>query len=169
MQTGQEVSIHVYLTPQPTEALGWGFHGKFRIRGFERSPYFKLFGGGDGLMDIETGVYTVLTSGYYIITYSASAVAYTEESTHMFIRVNNGYLSETTWESHLGYGSANQIYDQGSRTTVGYWLNHLYHFLLQYRLLQAGDTVDLMTSYLGHQGVYRITFCIYLTPIPYSA
>ena len=76
------------------------------------------------MMDIKTGVYTVLTSGYYIITYSASAVAKTDESTHMFIRVNNDYLSETTWETNLGYGSTNQIYDMGSRTTVGYWLNH---------------------------------------------
>ena len=142
-------------------AFGWGFHGTMSL--------IKLFGGGDGLMDIETGVYTVLTSGYYIITYSASAVAKTDESTHMYIRVNNGYLSETTWETNLGYGSTNQIYDMGSRTTVGYWLNHLYHFLLQYRLLQAGDTVDLMTTYLGDQGVYKITFCIYLTPIPYTS
>ena len=71
------------------------------------------------MMDIETGVYTVLTSGYYIITFSASAVAEGDESTRMYIRINNGPLSETAWETNLSSGS--QIYDQGSRTTVGYW------------------------------------------------
>merc|ERR1719370_1536291 len=35
---------------------------------------FDKPGGGDGMMDIETGVFTVLTSGYYIITYSGNAI-----------------------------------------------------------------------------------------------
>ena len=29
--------------------------------------------GGDGFMDIKTGVFTALTSGFYIITYTQSA------------------------------------------------------------------------------------------------
>ena len=34
---------------------------------------FFFFQGGDGSMDIKTGVFTAITKGYYVVTFSASA------------------------------------------------------------------------------------------------
>ena len=34
---------------------------------------FFFFQGGDGSMNIKTGVFTAITNGYYVVTFSASA------------------------------------------------------------------------------------------------
>ena len=70
------------------------------------------------MMDIETGVFTVLTSGYYILTYSGNADVDHDESTQMYITLNGHTLRETVWETSLKHGSGTSMYDSGSRTTV---------------------------------------------------
>ena len=76
--------------------------------------------GGDGSMDIKTGVFTALTSGFYIITYSASARVRPGESTDMNIHRNGESVEESRWLTMMASdGAASYIDDQGSRTVVG--------------------------------------------------
>ena len=90
-------------------------------------------------MDIKTGVFTVITSGYYIITYrwftkfviivfvikpsqmySASARVRPGEATDMYINRNGELIEESRWLTMMASdGSAAYIDDQGSRTVVG--------------------------------------------------
>merc|ERR1711934_1040280 len=42
-------------------------------------------GGGDGTMNIETGVFTTVTSGYYIVTFSAHVKVQPGEYTEMYL------------------------------------------------------------------------------------
>ena len=71
-------------------------------------------------MDIKTGVFTALTSGFYIITYSASARVRPGESTDMNIYRNGESVEESRWLTMMASdGAASYIDDQGSRTVVG--------------------------------------------------
>ena len=90
-------------------------------------------------MDIKTGVFTVITSGYYVITYrwftkfviivfvikpspmySASARVRPGESTDMYINRNGELIEESRWLTMMASdGDAAYIDDQGSRTVVG--------------------------------------------------
>ena len=78
-------------------------------------------GGADGWMDIETGVFTAgaVTSGYYIITYSAFADVHVEETTSMYLYHNGVQVEESLFSSRMGVGgSGNYMFDQGSKTVV---------------------------------------------------
>ena len=67
------------------------------------------------MMDITTGVFTAITSGHYIITYSASANLVPGKSIYISIHHNGNPVREGSWWSFLGAGGV----DQGSRTVVG--------------------------------------------------
>merc|ERR1712210_416157 len=108
-----------------------------------------LPGGGDGTMNIETGVFTTVTSGYYIVTFSA----YAGEYTHMSLYHNGARVEESRFVTDMGVGSGNDyIFDQGSRTVI-------LHLL-------AGDTLDLRTTFNEYY-VEMITLCLYMAPAPY--
>jgi len=105
-------------------------------------------------MNIETGVFTTVTSGYYIVTYSASVLIRAGESTYMYL-YHNGVEVEESWfwtSMYLGSGDA-YIADQGSRTVI-------LHLL-------AGDTLDLRTT-TNSWNVQMITLCLYMAPAPYG-
>ena len=74
-------------------------------------------GGGDGTMDIETGVFTTDTSGYYIITYSGLAHVLPGEYTDMLLYYNGFPVEESHFQTYMIVGgSGDWIRDRGSRT-----------------------------------------------------
>ena len=76
-------------------------------------------GGADGTMNIETGVFTTVTSGYYIITFSAFADVHVEETTSMYLYHNGVQVEESLFSTRMGVGSGyNYMFDQGSKTVV---------------------------------------------------
>ena len=75
-------------------------------------------GGADGTINIETGVFTTITSGYYIITFSGSvALVGAGESTVMYLHHNGAPVEESRCVTAMG-GSVDRIQDQVSRTVV---------------------------------------------------
>ena len=90
-------------------------------------------GGGDGTMDITTGVFTAITGGYYMITYGGRARVRIGhpmgQEAHMYIFRNGGELmQESIWQSEINLQDIHietgveYIDDQGSRTVVGHCL-----------------------------------------------
>merc|ERR1712037_953582 len=110
-------------------------------------------GGGDGSMNIETGVFTTVTSGYYVITFSGSVGVHAHEYTGMWLNHNGVQLWESRFVTsmYLGGGDAiNQV--QGSRTVI-------LHLL-------AGDTVFVRTT-TNSDRIYDLTLCLHLlAPAP---
>ena len=66
-------------------------------------------------MDIATGVFTTMTSGYYIVTFGLTAFVDENEKTEIFIHHNGAFVDESEWASNGGSG---WMQDQGSRTVV---------------------------------------------------
>ena len=76
-------------------------------------------GGADGLMNIQTGVFTAVTSGYYIITFSGETHVLPGEYTTMQLFHNEALVDGSHFESKMAVGSGEDyILDQGSRTVV---------------------------------------------------
>ena len=71
-------------------------------------------------MNIETGVFTTVTSGYYIVTYSASVDVHAGEYTYMYLYQNGVQLKESESYTAMGYieNGDNHIYEQASKTVV---------------------------------------------------
>ena len=89
-------------------------------------------GGAAGSMNIETGVFTTVTSGYYIITFSAYALVHVEENTAMWLYHNGVQVEESNFYTSVQVGSGGYyIADQGSRTVVNRVFNcwYLYQIL----------------------------------------
>ena len=77
-------------------------------------------GGADGSMNIETGVFTTVTSGYYIITFSGSVNAEPGDFTQMYLYHNGVSVEESLYVTNMGLGSGRDFFsDQGSKTVVG--------------------------------------------------
>ena len=76
-------------------------------------------GGGDGDMNISTGVYTALTTGHYTVTYSGRGGMNPGEYVAFQLMHNNNYAGpEGFWDSYSASGNGGYISDQGSRTVV---------------------------------------------------
>ena len=71
-----------------------------------------------GSMNIETGVFTAVTSGYYIITYSGFVLVLGGEWTVMYLFHNGAQVLESRFETLNIEESGDAIRDQGSRTVV---------------------------------------------------
>ena len=75
-------------------------------------------------MNIETGVFTTVTSGYYIVTFSANVDVHPGQHTNMFLYHNEVQVEESQFYTSMGVGSGDAfIYDQGSRTVVNIVFN----------------------------------------------
>ena len=75
-------------------------------------------------MNIETGVFTTVTSGYYIVTYSAVVYAHAGEYTAMYLYHNGVQLEESEFATSMFVGSGDdKIADTGSRTVVNIVFN----------------------------------------------
>ena len=104
------------------------------------------------MMDITTGVFTAITSGHYIITYSASADLVPGKSIYISIYHNGNPVREGSWWSFLGAeGGISHMVDQGSRTVVSCFsdktivkavLSHILNFLPRF---SAWKLVTLLT------------------------
>ena len=76
-------------------------------------------GGGDGRLDISTGVYTALTAGHYTVTYSGMArVNPGEYVVFQLLKNNKSAVNEGRWHSYSRGNNGDYIDDQGSRTVV---------------------------------------------------
>ena len=76
-------------------------------------------GGADGTMNIETGVFTTVTSGYYIITFSGNAYVEPGEYTEMWLHHNGARVEESQIVTSMLVGERpDAIAGQGSRTVV---------------------------------------------------
>ena len=70
-------------------------------------------------MNIETGVFTASTSGYYIITFSTIAIVSSGGEIIMWLYHNGVTVEESEFQTRMEVGDGgNYIYDQGSRTAV---------------------------------------------------
>ena len=75
-------------------------------------------GGADGSMNIETGVFTTVTSGYYIITVSGIATVHAGFYSDLFLYHNGVPVQESQFATSLSGGEF--IFEQGSRTVVSF-------------------------------------------------
>ena len=72
-------------------------------------------------MNIETGVFTTVTSGYYIVTFSGYVWVHPGEDTQMYLYHNGARVVESKFETSMHVGSAAEyIIDQGSRTVASF-------------------------------------------------
>ena len=70
-------------------------------------------------MNIETGVFTTITSGYYIITFSGSVNAEPGDFTQMYLYHNGVSVEESLYVTNMGLGGGRDFFsDQGSKTVV---------------------------------------------------
>merc|ERR1712080_245629 len=103
--------------------------------------------GGDGRMDITTGVFTCLTAGHYTVTYSGHVRVDPGEDVSIYLHHNGERVEESQWYSYQSYENGGVIYDQGSRTVILH--------------LAVGDTLELRTSDCT-AGISRLTYCVFL-------
>merc|ERR1719209_1872154 len=66
-------------------------------------------GGGDGSMNIETGIFTTVTSGYYIITFSGSVGVHAKEYTGMWLNHNGVQLWESRFVTSIYLGDGDGV------------------------------------------------------------
>jgi len=109
--------------------------------------------GAEGLMDIESGQYTVISPpGFYSISFSGQAGLDQGEQVALHLHQNGESLKESEWRSQSKDTSANSyIVDFGSRTMILH--------------LDMGDTLELRTDQInnGPTGeLWRLTFCVSL-------
>ena len=67
-------------------------------------------------MNIKTGVFTTITSGYYIITFSAYVEVLPGDYTQMWLYHNGVQVEESLFKTEMGGDGS--IIEQGSRTVV---------------------------------------------------
>ena len=77
-------------------------------------------GGGDGVFDLDSGIFTCFTSGYYTISFSAyGRVGPNYGPQRLYLYKNSAKLSESTWVSYIIDGAVNNnIGFIGSRIMV---------------------------------------------------
>ena len=74
--------------------------------------------GGNGTLDLDTGVFRAETPGHFTVTVSAYAIPDPGQYIYMYLYVNGVQVKESYW--HTGTSSSATTYteDQGSRTVV---------------------------------------------------
>merc|ERR1712080_126879 len=109
-------------------------------------------GGGDGVMDIDSGHFTCLTAGHYTVTFSGWARVKPGEIAYVSLYHNGDRVDESEWWSYNSGSNRGWIQDQGSRTVIMH--------------LAVGDTLYLRTDrYDGH--IFDLVYCVSLTGYDY--
>merc|ERR1712119_221696 len=113
---------------------------------------FDEISGGDGGLDINTGVFTVGQgySGIWEVTYSVRSFQYSGEANQAWLTINGATTGQEIWESvhETSYGGADGwVASLGSRSL--------------YMRLESGDTISIKTGNVGH-GLEHITLCFQL-------
>ena len=67
----------------------------------------------------ESGSFTIITSGYYMITFSGHANVHPGQTNEMFLFHNDQRVEESRWVT-MGAYSGSYMIDQGSRTLVSW-------------------------------------------------
>ena len=133
-------------------------------------------GGGDGNMDITTGMFNALTPGHYTVTYSGHATLNPGEEVRFFLFHNGQYMGEEgMWISSSDSNDAGPTRDQGGKSLVSVYQKCRFmfkcsdHVSLQIIYLGLGDTLYLHTDNSTYfTGVlYHLTFCVTLTAFEY--
>ena len=78
-------------------------------------------GGGDGVLDLDSGVFTCVTPGYYSVSFSVySVIGPTYAGHHLYLYTNGMQLPESYWYSGRSSGAVNaNVGVTGSRILVG--------------------------------------------------
>jgi len=109
--------------------------------------------GGDGIMDVKTGVYTVIKpAGYYTITFSGRAELQPGEALIMDLYHNGTKVPESQWVSSEYHGTT--AFDQGSRTVILH--------------LNPEDTLEIRTDSNNFYCLYEFVYCITLAGWEYT-
>ena len=93
-------------------------------------------GGADGSLDIDTGKFSVMTSGQYLVTYSGRAQLNPGEFVYFNLLTNDvgKGREESWWRSYSDKNNPGQIREQGSRSVVSTGLcPHVLVILHSYR------------------------------------
>ena len=82
-------------------------------------------GGGDGVLDLDSGIFTCFTPGYYTVSYSAyGIVGPTVGSINLYLYKNGTQLLESRWHFGMSPGATNDnIGLVGSRIVVSFLLD----------------------------------------------
>ena len=123
---------------------------------FDRITYEAFVGGsgGNGGLDINTGVFTVGFSGVWAVTYSIQSWQYSGEYNQAWLFINGERIAESYHNTEYYDSCCGQyeghIQSLGSRTL--------------YMRLESGDTVSLRSGTVGH-GLYQVTLCFQLAQV----
>lgn len=72
--------------------------------------------GGGGLLDLDSGIFTCITPGYYAVSFSAHAVVTSEGQQILYLYKNGAQLPESVW--HFGTSTGISLGVTGSRMLV---------------------------------------------------
>ena len=78
-------------------------------------------GGGDGVLDLDSGVFTCFTPGYYTVSFSAHGAVGSDTDTtrpELFLYKNGMAISESVWSVLTDYPDDTLVGATGSRTVV---------------------------------------------------
>jgi len=128
----------------------------WRIRDDSTITYDSLIddyksGGGDGAMDLATGVYTLGgPSGHYTITFSGRASLDSGDELYLYLYKNGNKIKETEWVAKA-YTTSGSIMMRvmGSRTVTLH--------------LDVGDRLEIKTEGYDYWDLYNFMFCLQLT------
>merc|ERR1719228_16395 len=108
--------------------------------------------GGDGLLDIGSGIFTCLKAGHYTITFSAFTVLDTYQHANVYLYQNGNKVSESQFSST---NNANYpIGSQGSRTMILH--------------MDVDDVMEVKTDSSNDGVLHQINFCVSLTGFDYE-
>ena len=132
-------------------------------------------GGGDGVLDLDSGIFTCFTPGYYTVSFSANG-AMGPEFDHQYLYLNkNGVdLPESRWSfwtNQHGASLNDNIGVTSSRILVSNLLDMFawkltYVKFLQILHLDAGDSLELRMT--GGEYIKQITLNIVLTGLGFD-
>ena len=127
-------------------------------------------GGGDGVLDLDSGVFTCFTPGYYTVSFSAYAVSginYTD--LRLYLNKNGAKLPESEWFLATSASAVDDIGVTSSRILVSKLLEMfacVKSLFLQTLHLDVGDTLEL--SLTGGDYIRAITLNIELVGLGFD-
>merc|ERR1719430_2293136 len=103
-------------------------------------------GGGEGQLDITTGIFTAGTPGFYTVTYSGRSAVDPDQYVLMYLYHNGVRVDQSEWVTYLSDGDQ-RMEDQGSRTLTIH--------------LGQGDILELRAEDFTGE-LFRLVFCLFL-------
>jgi hypothetical protein len=85
--------------------------------------------GGDGVLDLDTGVFTCLTAAHYTINFSGYSYLLPDDDFRLELYHNGEVLAEGRWYDSLSSSAGGYSYSQGARTLVTHVITPLHSSL----------------------------------------